>query len=570
MIVAVFTVLLLLSTVSFTASAETIKVLVDESRVESMDEEAQELLIELGFPKTTDWSNSFENYDEQWGFGNAAKEIQKIASMDIKKSGKLSYSSLKGYDVLIIASFEKSYSSTEADAIKKFVENGGGLLFLANYESPNNSVSRVFDVLFYSETVVIADKKAKKFQSDVHQTYVDEITSHPVTDGVEQIALNFGTPISSYKSGKALVKTGDESWADLYSIDGKGFGTKADDEDEGPFDILLAMDKVGKGRAVFFGCSSSFFNWVSEEPDQQNLELLSNAVEWLGEPGGPYKQYKVIVEQAQQKLSDAVSLYESHRFSQAKTSFEEAIDIFEDSTEVYPNAEAVEGTEDAETYTEKCETGMEADTVFDEAEELYNNREYEKAIEEYEKAKPLYQDIEYTEQVEACTTRVEESNSWIALREKATSLFAQGEDALSAAPNTFDPSGYENAKSIFEEAKSTWAEYDDPAQVTACEEKISVCNDEIEKINKNKTMVTIGVIVVVVIIGIVVVVIIIRRRKPTTEMPGEPIEPREAGETEAPFEPEITDALEALDDRYARGEITREEYEKLKSVLEME
>ena len=571
-IVPVFAVLLLLSTVNITTSAETIKILVDESRVFSWDEDYQDYLVEeAGFPRNTDWSFSFENEEEGWGFSNVAKRLRNIGSVDIRKKGKLSYSTLRNYDVLVITSFEESYSSSETDAIKQFVDNGGGLLLCADSEYPNNSVARAFDVLFYSENVKIASKKGqrKTFRYETMQLttakyyffYVDDIKSHSVTRGIDKIAWNEGIPIASYESGKVLARTGSDTWADET---GSGAGSQQDDEDSGPLDIILAQENVSKGRAVFIGSMQSFWNVITEN-EGNNLDLLENAVEWLGEPGGPYKQYKTINEQAQQMLSDAVSLYESHQFSQAKSKFGEAIGIFEESNEIYPNAEANQGIEESNDYIAKCETGMEADTIFGQAQNLYNNREYEKAIEEYEKAKLLYQEIEYTERTQECDTKVGESNDWIALRDEATSLFQKGEDALTTAPSAFSPAGYEEAKSIFEQAKSKWQEYDDPAKVSACDEKIKECDDEIARIKRNRMLVI--VVVVVVVVMVVVVIVVLRKRKPKVAVVEE-VTPEVLPE-EAPAKPE-EDALEALKDRYAKGEITKEEYEQLKSVLEEE
>jgi len=569
-IVFMFVAVLLVSNASIAKGKPSMKVLVDESRVYELDPLLQELLIRGGsLPKSFwdlfDWSYSFDNVLEPWGFGFAKWEIERIASVDIRKKGKLSYSTLKDYDVLVLASFGESYSTAEVDAIRRFVENGGGLLLLGDFEYPNNNIARAFDVLYYSEMVVIGDKKAEKFYSDSHTFYVTDIEKHPITKGVDQIAFFFGIPILSYESGRVLARTSEDSWADK-----DGLGSKDAGEDEGPFDVLLAMENVGKGRAVFFGGAISFWNSVIFEPDQQNLELLSNAVEWLGEPGGPYKQYKAVNEQAKAQLANAKSLYNAHKFSLAKGVFEDAIDAFEESNEIYPSTEAEEGIEEAEEYIKKCETGIKADNTFDTAQDLYSNREYEKAIEEFEEAKLLYQEIEYTERAQECDTKIDESNQWIALRDEATSLFQKGEDALTTAPSAFSPAGYEEAKSIFEQAKSKWEEYNDPDQVSACDEKITLCDDGIAKIRRNRVMTIVGVVVAIVV---VVVIIVVRKRKakvPTAEPEVGGV--GEIGET-SPKEAEIpakADVSEALNKRYTKGEITKEEYEQLKAALEKE
>lgn len=572
-IVCVSAMLLLLSAIPVTTGAERIKVLVDESRVVTIPEEEQDVFIEeVDFPRSADWKFSFDNDDEFWGLGILSKRIQEVASVDVRKSGKLSYNSLKNYDVLIIASFEESYSSSEADAIRQFVENGGGLLLLAAPEASSNSISRSFDVQFSSETVTIARDKVGTSSLKwyawiergilmgfpaVYYSEIEDFKSHPVTSGITEFTMHEGIPITGFESGKVLATSGDDTYADKSGI---GQGSKGDDEEEGPFDILLAME-VDKGRAVFFSSQMSFWNCIVQK-ESKNMDLVVNAVEWLGEPGGPYKQYKLKNEQAQGTLSNAVSLYQNHKFSQAITEFGKAIESFEQSNEIYTNAEANTGIEEANTYIEKCNIGNEANTFFDQAMDYYGKREYESAIEEFAKAQEKYQEIEYTERAQECTDKVEESQAWISLRDEATQLLDQGEESLKTAPSTFNTSGYEQSRTIFEQAKTKWEEYDDPEKETTCQEKIDLCNQEIARIEKFRMM-TIIVVVVVVVIVIVVVVVLVKRKKPKPVEAAAPEQPAPPGEGEK-------SALETLDERYAKGEIAKEEYEKLKSILEKE
>lgn len=577
MIIFALVTLLVISNVPVGADEGTIKVLVDESKRFIYDEEDQEFLIEtFDWPEDADFSCSFDNTGEYWGFGNLKEKIEEIASVDVRKEGKLSYSILKNYDVLIIASFVEGYSAAEANAIKRFVESGGGLILLGDGEHANNSVSRKLDVSYHSEYVVISDLAVKQGSSkgfritdrgviwSVPKAFYIEIETlidHPITEGIESFALFYGIPIVSYKSGDVLIQTGANTWADELTI-GEEIGVQDRDEDSGPFDVLLAQT-VGRGRTVFVGSSLSFWNLITDR-QEDNLNLFFNAVKWLGEPGGPYKQYRTVNEQAQQDLSNAVSLYNSHSFSQAKSAFENAIETFEESAEIYPNSEATEGIQTAEEYIPKCETGIEADQIRGSAETLYNDRNYENAITEYEKAKALYQDIAYTERVQECDTKIAESNAFITLRDEATQLFSEGEDALATAPSTFSTTGYEEAKSLFEQSKRKWEDYDDPEKVADCEEKIDLCNDEIAEIERTRMLVII--VVVGIIVVVVVVIVIVKRRKPAVrEIPVEEEIPLPEGE-EA-IEPE-KDPLQVLKDRYARGEITKEEYEDLKSVLE--
>jgi tetratricopeptide (TPR) repeat protein len=488
---AVIMLVLVLCSIHCTEGAKTTRVLVDESRVQTL----------------LDAVLSFENTKDSAGFGNAAQRIRTLGSLEIKKSGTLTYAELSKYDVLIIASCREEYSSSEAAAVKKFVENGGGLLFMSDFIFSGdiaNSISKSFNVSFDAPFfAMIVDNKARKFSSSNFQFYVTEITSHPITEGVEKIALNGAVPISTHRSGTVLVRTSENSW--LEEIE-KTEGKKDSDEKSGPFDVLLAIENRGKGRAVFFGCASSFFNWVTEEPNQQNLKLLEDTVKWLGERGGPYKQYKPLNEQAQREMSDAKFLYSQHKFSQAKMVFKGIIDTFEKSIGIYPNSEAESGISEAESYISKCEIGIEADQLFESALSLLNSKEYEEAAEEFKKAKPLYETIEYTERAQECTVRIE-----------AILLFQQGEEALSKAPSFLSATGYEEAKSLFEQSEEKWEGYNDNTQVAACEEKISQCNEEIAKIERNRILLMAGVAAAVMSV-LVVVIVISRKGKGKREM----------------------------------------------------
>jgi tetratricopeptide (TPR) repeat protein len=488
-VVVTWVVLLFLSTVHI-AGESSIKILVDESRGDEFEEALKAFYIYFfDFPETTDWRYSFENKEEDWGLYRAAETLRRAGSVNIKTSGRLTYDELKNYDVLVVATFKEEYTTAEQNAIVQFVENGGGLLFLADGDSPNDSVTTPFGVSFFEEDEAIADENAESFRDNIYQFYVTDIADHYITRNIDKIALNYGLPITEYESGEVLARTSADSWIEKEGENGK------EEKENGPFDILL-VQSVGKGGAVFIGDRASFYNHIVDD-EKDNLNLLKDAVKWLGQPGGPYKQYKMLNEKGDTALKDAIELYENHEFLKAKQKFAETIDLYQESYDIYANSYAEEKITEAQSFIPKCETGITADGIFEKAEDSYKNREYEKAITEYEQAVVLYQDIGYTEQVEACNTMVEKSNYWISLREKGESLLQEAESALDSAPSTFDPSGYKQAKSMFEQAKEIWEEYDNPEKVAVCEENINLCNENITKIERTKTMVIVGVIAVI-------------------------------------------------------------------------
>jgi len=423
---------------------------------------------------------------------SSARTLREIASFDTKwpTPQGVTYSILGRYDVLIVVPRGGTITPEEVDAIKEYVNDGGGLLFLADSYLWDTTIPAAFDVTFLREGIY--DRGAEQFKS-LYQFYVSDITQHPITENVEQIALDNGYPITSYSKGDILVRTSGTSYI-------RGVG-------RGPFNILLGIKDIGKGRAVFFDLSS-FSNWVTEEPHQQNIKLLTNAVAWLGEPGGPYRVYISLNEEAHKSLEDARSLYEAHDFSQAISTFKEAIRIFGESSELYSNSEAFDGIEEATTGIALCDTGIKADQAFCNAESLFADRNYEEAITEFEEAKLLYEKIEYTERVEECTRYIDNSHTWIALREEATELPNEAEKTLGKADGTFRTADFIEARSLFEKARTAWEEYDDPGKVAACEEKITMCTAEIARINRNRLIVT-GVI----ICSLGVIVQVVRHRQ---------------------------------------------------------
>ncbi|MGC1122961.1 MAG: hypothetical protein WBA22_17915 [Candidatus Methanofastidiosia archaeon] len=493
-------------------STEPIKVLIDESRIQMVADPVQwmiDFIEACGFEykEIEDPRHSFENTKEAFGFGTAAERLKSEFSVNIKKSGELNYSNLKNYDVLVITSFSRSYSSGEAEAIRHFVENGGGLFFAAHYDSPNNSVSLIFDVLFPSEAIRILDKDKKSTNN--WRIYLDGLGSHPITEGVDQILLDDGVPITRFESGEVLARTSETSWAE------RDFVLYAKDKEErkGPFDVVL-VQSVGEGRTVFFGGCDSFCNFTVEEEDQENLDFLMNAIRWLGEPGGPYRQYKERNQQAQQLFLDAKSLFNDHEFSEAASELEDVIVLYTESNEFYANPEAEQGILETEMIIEYCEKGMEADILFDEALRLYQERKFEEAVSTFESARSLYEEIGYNARVTECMSQAEECQRLMSIREEAARLFNEGQTTLEEGSSAVSTAGYEKARSLFEQAKSNWEEYGDEVKVGECDEKILECEKGISAVNRNRILLA-GVAVVIACIGVVV---ILKRRR--TSNPG--------------------------------------------------
>ena len=514
------------STESEQKEEKNLKILIDESRVHAVDEETRHeyiadfekfveqleqamraLGVHVDLKVKCDPQYSFENLGEPWGFGLIKQSLEDLAEVTIRRTGLLNYPTLMKYDILVIASFNRSYSPGEVGAIKKFVENGGGLFLLADSDSQNNSVSDAFKVTFSDEGIT-ADATAEQL-TDVHTFYLHTLSRHTLTGEVETMVLKHGIPIIQYETGLVLGKTSHTAWLDRQE---EGLGSQDKKEEEGPFDILLAMEDVGLGRAVFFGGALSFWNSVTME-EHNNIDLFINAVTWLGEPGGPYKQYLPLNEQAQTFLEEGMSLYDTHAFSEAQEQLLTACSLSEQSHDVYPHADSLRILEKAQSYIALCERGLEAETFFETAQTSFENREYETAIETYEAALALYTEIVYSERSAECNIQIEECKRLISLRDQAESLYTQAEEHLNQESGMFDTAGYQEARSLFEQSMEKWEAYGDPDKVTDCEEKIHFCINEISRVEQTKMLIIGGAVTAVIICGLAAFLFIRRRKR---------------------------------------------------------
>jgi len=188
-------------------------------------------------------SHFAENLTEN-GFG-----VSKISDRPI------TYDKLKGYNVLIMLSNSDYYSSSEIDAIKEFVKNGGGLLFATNSgEYYINTIVKRFGISFAGNGI-IADANdhlgtGKEFQNIPR---ISNITSHNITKGVSSFYLTVPTYIKDTGSSNVLAYSNSDAWFDKYLGDSQN-NEKGRDEQSGPFPVLAEMS-YGNGR-IYVGTTS--------------------------------------------------------------------------------------------------------------------------------------------------------------------------------------------------------------------------------------------------------------------------------------------------------------------------
>lgn len=194
---------------------------------------------------------------------------------------------LRNYDVLILMAPGRNYTSDELNAIKLFVNDGGGLFLLGdgwgvedgdeNYAF--NSVAKTFGVSFSYNSIVVDPNDNLGYMDYIK---VQNISSSPITSEIKDFYFITGPYINNLGSSNPLAFSNSESWSDNVSLTGEGYSINNEildtGEEKGPLPLLSSME-YGKGKIVFFGSVSSLTNSFIYRTNTWKLGI--NSVKWL-------------------------------------------------------------------------------------------------------------------------------------------------------------------------------------------------------------------------------------------------------------------------------------------------
>lgn len=293
---------------------------------------------------------------------------------------------------------------------------------------------------------------------------------------------------------------------------GLAFGspTAVADGQEGRDIVVLAAAEYGKGKVLAIGDTD--FLGGPNTPGYEDSDYLSigdtmkfvvNMFEWV-------TPSRINIEEAATSASQGYTLFSQRNYSQAKLQFENALEIYSDAGDSEKVSEIRE-------MVAKCNKALDATTAYEEGVTSYEQGAYESAQTKFEESKSLYDEI-------GDSTGSAEAQSMI---DKCT-------EALDTTEGV---------------------QPEEPEESKAAKEPEEPGGEEGTPIN---WLIIIGIAAG----GIVVVVLVVKvfLRKPEPEKPVLP-------EPEKIEKPAVADAFQVLGDRYAKGEITREEYERIKSKL---
>ena len=197
-----------------------------------------------------------------------------------RRTVPLDEAGLANCDVLILKVPTRPYSDEEVDCVRRFVEEGGGLLLIGEHTSVwgsghhLNAVARPFGFEFRYDCLFGID-------SAFDQRYEPPLVPHPILQHVPPMEFAVSCSIDPGGSrGRGVIRAAGlkNRMADYRA---SNFYPQAHNTAEmryGAF-VQLWSTRYGKGRVVAFTDSTIFSNFCTFEPGK--AELMLGMVEWL-------------------------------------------------------------------------------------------------------------------------------------------------------------------------------------------------------------------------------------------------------------------------------------------------
>lgn len=169
--------------------------------------------------------------------------------------------------VAIVVAPDEPYADRDAERVRAFVEAGGTLVVLENFEAPGEALLAAVGAEARPDGRLLLDEH--RHSRGPAMPVATGVEPHPLTDGVDQLTLNYATAI---EPGNATpVVTSSE-----YGYLGADAADEPGDDDELAAYPVVTVEAVGAGTVVAGGDPSIVINTMYAEPD--NARFVENLV----------------------------------------------------------------------------------------------------------------------------------------------------------------------------------------------------------------------------------------------------------------------------------------------------
>ena len=182
---------------------------------------------------------------------------------------------LSDADILVIAGPMRGFSSQEISDIRGFVGDGGNLLVLVHIFPTVNDLIEDFGIV--SSTYIVCDSE-NQVNVSPQDFYLMDVDTHPITEGVESIAVFGSWSLTSFEPARTVAWTSDRAWLDtnsnrVFDMDHEGLERLG----------IVAVSEYGSGKVVVIADDAVFIDAFTINGD--NRLLRDNIITWFKEDG---------------------------------------------------------------------------------------------------------------------------------------------------------------------------------------------------------------------------------------------------------------------------------------------
>jgi hypothetical protein len=241
------------------------------------------------------WEPTQKPYDPSWygemsGYNYAAiyAYLEQYYRMSrLLDSDKIDDDTLEKCDVLIIKTPTTRYDPEEVKAVVRFVERGGGLLFIGDHTNFSKSSTIMNDMTRPMGFIFRDDLLFSFGDSPYKQHYVRPTAPHPAAQHVSwmDFAVSCSVDPGSSRGRAVLANSGLWSMGPEYHHENyHPFPQHCPQMRYGAF-VQAWSARYGQGRSIAFCDSTIFSNFCTFQPGK--AELMQNMVEWLDHENPP-------------------------------------------------------------------------------------------------------------------------------------------------------------------------------------------------------------------------------------------------------------------------------------------